>query len=429
MEMIDSRKNITITKRALLRSQRSHHNLFSVGQFCGADLEVDIRKSNVFLLENIQGNDLTNTNGRCRRRNRTLVEDAQTMLSTSKLPLFFWAEASQPHAILKKCGENLERCMEKGIHDFGGDTPLSQEGLSCIQQSEQGMIVNPIHLRFDDFKRDVETDTDHAGCLDTRKSTSGGIQFLASSTALLQRILSSLHQEFDMTDLGAHDYFLGISITRDSIIIMEYLVKISRKARILELKRRHLKILTLTSYTPYPSRKIRCICALHKRPRRNKDQYSVSRRSLYAVIKEEFEKLESLKIGDDSFACNTSFEIFHKEFNRMSRMDDDLFTYEVHERPWTDNEAWEEPTPVRHHCEPFNYKNECSEWPTCSWKDDGYYNGGNLPGAYIVGNTLRYQDLEWYEALKDSKLKEEALKNKAIMKGIIDEDDESNNEG
>ncbi|GJZ74469.1 hypothetical protein Tco_0638934 [Tanacetum coccineum] len=75
----------------------------------------------------------------------------------------------------------------------------------------------------------------------------------------------------------------------------------------------------------------------------------------------------------------------------------------VHERPWTDNGIWKEPTPVRHH-----------------W---------NLPGAYIVGNILRYQDLEWYEALKDSKLKEEALKNKAIMEGIIDEDYESNNEG
>ncbi|GKE25039.1 hypothetical protein Tco_1436551, partial [Tanacetum coccineum] len=47
------------------------------------------------------------------------------------------------------------------------------------------------------------------------------------------------------------------------------------------------------------------------------------------VIKEEFEKLESLKISDDSFTCNTSLEIFHKEFNRMSRMDDDLFTYKV----------------------------------------------------------------------------------------------------
>nr|GEW08804.1 retrotransposon protein, putative, unclassified [Tanacetum cinerariifolium] len=36
----------------------------------------------------------------------------------------------------------------------------------------------------------------------------------ASSAALLQQIITSLHQEFDMTDLGALNYFLGISATR-----------------------------------------------------------------------------------------------------------------------------------------------------------------------------------------------------------------------
>ncbi|GJW78643.1 hypothetical protein Tco_0140325 [Tanacetum coccineum] len=44
-------------------------------------------------------------------------------------------------------------------------------------------------------------------------------------------------------------------------VIIEYLMKISKKARILELKRRHLKIIILTSNTSYPSRKIRRICA------------------------------------------------------------------------------------------------------------------------------------------------------------------------
>ncbi|GJT16889.1 VIER F-box protein 2 [Tanacetum coccineum] len=73
----------------------------------------------------------------------------------------------------------------------------------------------------------------------------------------------------------------------------------------------------------------------------------------------------------------------------------------VHEKPWTDNGQ------------------------TSSWKDDGYCNGGNLPGAYIVGNTLHYQDLEWYEALEDGKLKDEALLNKAIMEGTINEEEES----
>ncbi|GKD03286.1 hypothetical protein Tco_1178260 [Tanacetum coccineum] len=66
---------------------------------------------------------------------------------------------------------------------------------------------------------------------------------------------------------------------------------------------------------------------------------------------------------------------------------------------------------------------------TQDWKEDRYCNGGNLPGAYIIGNTLRYKDLEWYDALKDSEPKEEALRNKAIMEGLINEDDESSNNG
>ncbi|GJZ76747.1 hypothetical protein Tco_0641419, partial [Tanacetum coccineum] len=289
------------------------------------------------------------------------------------------------------------------------------------------------------------------------------------------------------------------------------------------------------------------IPCLRKKYRLNLKNDMPPRVTMTKVIKEEFEKLESLKIDDVSLTCKTPLEIFHEEFNRMSRMDDDLFTYEVeisrladipcdlkeeeqmshesddgmeydisnargddeveltdeessdsdeedevavifrietnvfdfetptcrafkefnyllqidpdvltkdidgfktykdykddwiyernkdvlwvHEKPWMDDGVWKEPTPVVHYYEPFNYKNGCSEWPTCSWRDDGYCNGGNLPGAYIIGNALRYQDFKWYEALEDGKLKEEALKNKAIMEGIIeDEEDESCNE-
>nr|GEX17232.1 hypothetical protein [Tanacetum cinerariifolium] len=220
------------------------------------------------------------------------------------------------------------------------------------------------------------------------------------------------------------------------------------------------------------------------------------------VIKEEFEKLESLKISDDSFTCNTSLEIFHKEFNRMSRMDDDLFTYEVEisglasipcdlddseqhrthglddpsniyytrgddEVKLTDEESsnyedevfeifridtnvFDFKTPKCKVFKEFNYllqidpdflakdidgfktyKEYKDDW-TYEWnkdipwvhekplteneKDDEYCNDGNLLGAYIVGNTLRYQDLEWYEILEDGKLKEEALKNKPSWK-------------
>ncbi|GJW79899.1 ribonuclease H-like domain-containing protein [Tanacetum coccineum] len=42
------------------------------------------------------------------------------------------------------------------------------------------------------------------------------IVLTASSDCLLQQIITSLHHEFSMTNLGALNYFLGISVTRDS---------------------------------------------------------------------------------------------------------------------------------------------------------------------------------------------------------------------
>ncbi|GKE68728.1 hypothetical protein Tco_1526800, partial [Tanacetum coccineum] len=138
------------------------------------------------------------------------------------------------------------------------------------------------------------------------------------------------------------------------------------------------------------------------------------------------------------------------EFNYLLKVDPDLLTkdimkfktyedykdewiYEwnkdvpwVYDKPWLDNGIWKEPTLVKHTCKPFNYKTVCSEWPTCSWRDDGYCNGGNLPETYIIGNQLHYQDYEWYKALDDYELKNKALRNKAIMEGFIkDDDDES----
>ncbi|GJV75352.1 retrovirus-related pol polyprotein from transposon TNT 1-94 [Tanacetum coccineum] len=60
------------------------------------------------------------------------------------------------------------------------------------------------------------------------------------------------------------------------------------------------------------------------------------------------------------------------------------------------------------------------------WREDGYCNRGNFPGAYHIENSLDYQELEWYEALEDSELKDEALRNKAIMEGLISDDESCN---
>ncbi|GJU34192.1 hypothetical protein Tco_1182546 [Tanacetum coccineum] len=219
------------------------------------------------------------------------------------------------------------------------------------------------------------------------------------------------------------------------------------------------------------------------------------------IIKGEFEKIKDVKVEDVSLTCDTQLEAFNNEVNRLSRMDDDLFTYEVEvanipydskidddseheadddmgydpsdvaftewhsfnyllkvdpdllmkdimgfktyedykdewiyelnkgipwvdEKPCTNTRVWTEPKPVQHICKPFNYKTRCSVWPTCSWKNDGYYNRGNLPKTYIIGNQLHYQDPEWYEALEDCELKNKALRNKAIIETFIKEDDD-----
>ncbi|GKB76245.1 hypothetical protein Tco_0943140 [Tanacetum coccineum] len=160
------------------------------------------------------------------------------------------------------------------------------------------------------------------------------------------------------------------------------------------------------------------------------------------------EVAEVFRINTNLFNFETPMCKAFKEFNYLLQIDPDLLTkdiegfktyedykddwiYEwnkdvpwVDEKPWTNAGVWTKPTPVKHTCKPFNYKTGCSEWPTCSWKDDGYCNGGNLPETYIIGNQLHYQDYEWYEALEDSELKDEALRNKAIMEGFIKEDDD-----
>nr|GEX08345.1 hypothetical protein [Tanacetum cinerariifolium] len=138
-----------------------NHNLFSVGQFCDADLEdetpemlkdfltmiqrnlqalvITVRTDRgteflnktlnaFFKEEGIKHQTLTartpKQNGIVKRQNRTLVEAAQTMLSTSQLPLFFWAEASKGY-----------RVYNKRIR----------------------MIVESIHIRFDEIKEVSET--------------------------------------------------------------------------------------------------------------------------------------------------------------------------------------------------------------------------------------------------------------------------------
>ncbi|GJV44048.1 hypothetical protein Tco_1428584 [Tanacetum coccineum] len=110
----------------------------------------------------------------------------------------------------------------------------------------------------------------------------------------------------------------------------------------------------------------------------------------YWSDKEE-ETAKIFKIEIDVFNYETPLCLAFNEFNYLLKAESDLLTKDI-----------------------------------MGWRENGYCNGGNFPEAYHIGNSLHYQDLEWYEALEDSELKDEALRNKAIMEGLVSDDESSN---
>nr|GEW09598.1 hypothetical protein [Tanacetum cinerariifolium] len=125
-----------------------NHNLFSVGQFCNADLEVVFQKSTCYISD-LKGNDLLTEgidhqtfvaripeqNGVVKRRNRTLVEAARTILSAAKVPLD---------------GENLDKIKEKGdACIFVGY--YTQSRAYRLFNKRTRVIVETIHVNFDEL--------------------------------------------------------------------------------------------------------------------------------------------------------------------------------------------------------------------------------------------------------------------------------------
>ncbi|GKB06696.1 hypothetical protein Tco_0834929 [Tanacetum coccineum] len=140
---------------------------------------------------------------------------------------------------------------------------------------------------------------------------------------------------------------------------------------------------------------------------------------------DEDEIAEVFRIDTNLFYFETHMCKAFKEFKYLLQIDPDLLTkgiegfktYEDYKNDWI--YEWNKDVPC------VNEKPWTNDGPTCSWKNDGYCSGGNLPGTYIIGNQLHYQDYEWYEALEESELKDKALINKAIMEGFINDDNES----
>ncbi|GKC89820.1 retrovirus-related pol polyprotein from transposon TNT 1-94 [Tanacetum coccineum] len=133
------------------------------------------------------------SNGIVERRNHTLVEAARTILSASKLPLFFWAKEietacyTQNRSIIIPRHEktayhiiNDKKPSNKHLHIFGCTCYLTRDGENLHKMKEKGdtcilvgystqlkgyrvynkrirLIVESIHLIFDEIKEMFET--------------------------------------------------------------------------------------------------------------------------------------------------------------------------------------------------------------------------------------------------------------------------------
>ncbi|GJV92547.1 retrovirus-related pol polyprotein from transposon TNT 1-94 [Tanacetum coccineum] len=174
-------------------------------------------------------------NGVVKRQNRTLVEVARMMLSASKLPLFFWAEAiatacyTQNRSIIIPTHEktayhiiNDRKPLIRHLHIFGCTCYLTRDGENLDKMKEKGdpcilvgystqlkgyrvynertrLIVESIHLRFDEIKDMSETSVDNKTSAtfsnDKRRQIMTTLANLPNYKSYLQQIQYALSQQ------------------------------------------------------------------------------------------------------------------------------------------------------------------------------------------------------------------------------------------
>ncbi|GJU23589.1 retrovirus-related pol polyprotein from transposon TNT 1-94 [Tanacetum coccineum] len=206
------------TKKIWIARLGLNHNLFSFVNSVKLDLEVAFQEIYMFC-EDLQGNDYglmvvvdlistqyllrkttssiqsvswqssplklcyghrkafsSNFNDVVKRRNRTLVEAARTMLSASKLPLSFWAKAvatacytQNRSIIISTHGKTAYHIINdrkpsiKHLHIFGCICYITRDGENLDKMKEKGdpcvmvgystrLIVESIHIKFDEIK-------------------------------------------------------------------------------------------------------------------------------------------------------------------------------------------------------------------------------------------------------------------------------------
>ncbi|GJY85278.1 hypothetical protein Tco_0499304 [Tanacetum coccineum] len=178
-------------------------------------------------------------------------------------------------------------CLDKmkldGMNKEEEEAIIKIKGEALIEKEDPGAFVIPIRLEGKINLNALADSSVSYKCLELSKRFSDNIPKKVDE--ILKRVddYARSKEAFRNTELPRGEFQRKEGVNqwvpkndRSQKIIMEYLVKISKKARILELKRRNMKKLTLTSYMSYPSRRYGVfVHALHERPQRNKDQYAL----------------------------------------------------------------------------------------------------------------------------------------------------------
>nr|GEU31299.1 hypothetical protein [Tanacetum cinerariifolium] len=127
--------------------------------------------------------------------------------------------------------------------------------------------------------------------------------------------------------------------------------------------------------------------------------------------------------------CNkklqANVDVLNEETLEFETYDKDAWLYKWNDKvPWVDEKPWLENESctkrlgdITYFCRPFRFKSVHVEWSTCRWREEGECNGGDLSGMIRIYNETHFQNYKWYDRLEDGDLKEEALKEKAIVEG------------
>nr|GEU29783.1 retrovirus-related Pol polyprotein from transposon TNT 1-94 [Tanacetum cinerariifolium] len=99
---------------------------------------------------------------------------SQDFTKDSVDPTLFIRRNSNDLLLSKYALESLKKYGFKSCDPL--DTPMVEK--SKLDEDKEGKAINPSHYRGSAYRKALTCDADHAGCQDTRRSTSGSLQFL-----------------------------------------------------------------------------------------------------------------------------------------------------------------------------------------------------------------------------------------------------------